>query len=58
MKNKDYTMGICHLCGKYTKLTIEHVPPKSAFNKGKVLNVNGVELIKAMQNKNFKGRFK
>lgn len=50
-------MGICHLCGKYTKLTKEHVPPKSAFNKGKVLNVTGNELINAMQNKNFKGKF-
>ncbi|MGG6311547.1 hypothetical protein [Paenibacillus macerans] len=24
--------GVCHICGKYGKLTFEHVPPKGAFN--------------------------
>lgn len=26
-------MGTCHLCGTYGDLSIEHVPPKTAFNK-------------------------
>lgn len=30
--------GICKLCGKYGKLTFEHVPPASAFNNTAVLN--------------------
>ncbi len=33
-KSKD---GICHICGKFGKLTKEHIPPKSAFNDVKVL---------------------
>jgi 5-methylcytosine-specific restriction endonuclease McrA len=25
-------VGICHFCGKDTKLSFEHIPPQSAFN--------------------------
>ena len=25
-------LGICHLCGTYTELTFEHVPPRNSFN--------------------------
>lgn len=28
--------GHCRICGHYGKLSFEHVPPKSAFNRGKV----------------------
>ena len=31
-KNKT---GICHICLKKSKLTADHVPPKSCKNKGK-----------------------
>ena len=31
------TTGVCHLCGLKKKLTFEHVPPKQAFNKSKIL---------------------
>ena len=37
--------GICKLCGRYGKLTFEHVPPKSAFNDSKVSFIKGEELI-------------
>ena len=28
--------GNCKLCGKYKKLTFEHVPPEKAFNSSAV----------------------
>lgn len=34
MKNEKN--GQCHLCGKVTKLTYEHVPPRKAFNEHRV----------------------
>jgi hypothetical protein len=24
--------GLCHICGKYGKLSFEHSPPEAAFN--------------------------
>lgn len=30
-------MGVCCICGKYGKLSFEHVPPRSAFNKDAVV---------------------
>lgn len=27
--------GICHICGKYGKLSYEHIPPQAAFNNSK-----------------------
>ena len=32
MKNKEVQEGFCALCGKFKKLSFEHVPPQSAFN--------------------------
>ncbi len=29
--------GICRLCGKYDKLSFEHIPPKKAFNNKQIL---------------------
>lgn len=37
--------GICHLCGKYTELTFEHVPPKSANNKERARLLTGKEIF-------------
>lgn len=37
--------GICHLCGKYTELTFEHVPPKSANNKERAKLITGGEIF-------------
>ena len=31
MKKKD-EKGYCHICGEFTKLTFEHIPPHKAFN--------------------------
>lgn len=38
-------IGICHLCGKYTELTFEHVPPKSANNKDRAKLLTGKEIF-------------
>ena len=37
--------GICHLCGKYAKLSFEHVPPKSANNKDRAKLLTGKEVF-------------
>jgi len=36
MSRKPVT-GICHICGLHKKLSFEHVPPESAFNKHPVV---------------------
>lgn len=33
--SKQEHYGICHICGKYGKLSYEHIPPQSAFNNRK-----------------------
>lgn len=37
--------GICHICGKNTELTFEHLPPNKAYNDHKVKVINGVDYI-------------
>jgi hypothetical protein len=37
--------GICHICGKRTKLTFEHFPPHNAFNTRPVLAVNSFDAL-------------
>lgn len=37
--------GICHICGKYGKLSKEHVPPKSSFNNMRSISVNFEQAI-------------
>ena len=37
--------GICHICGKNSKLTFEHVPPLSTFNDKKIKSVSGEQLF-------------
>jgi hypothetical protein len=55
--------GKCKICGKSTKLSYEHVPPKKAFNWWKQKTYVGGELIKHIQSddypwdvKNLKGK--
>lgn len=36
--------GICRICGRYKKLTFEHVPPQSAFNTNPVFFQKSVHL--------------
>ena len=43
MAKKNY--GICALCGKYGRLTYEHIPPKSSFNSQPSHVVTGDALI-------------
>ena len=35
----------CHICGKHTKLSFEHVPPEAAFNDCPVVGKHIVDLI-------------
>lgn len=39
--------GVCRICGRESRLTFEHVPPKATYNKSSVKYVNVMELIKA-----------
>lgn len=43
-------IGICHLCGDYGKLSYEHVPPRSAYNKSKVLVAGGDKIFQGSFN--------
>lgn len=44
MKKDVY--GQCHICGKYGKLSFEHIPPEAALNKGQVKAYSGEEILK------------
>jgi hypothetical protein len=37
--------GICHICGQRKKLSFEHVPPRSAFNKSPILRTSFEKII-------------
>ena len=38
--------GFCHICGRYGKLTFEHIPPKKALNSKKAMVYQGEEALK------------
>ena len=38
--------GYCHICGKYGKLSFEHIPPQKALNNNKALVYTGENAIK------------
>lgn len=38
--------GICHICGKETELTFEHLPPRKANNNNRAKAIVGDELTK------------
>ena len=44
MKKEVY--GQCHICGKYGKLSFEHIPPQAALNNGQVKAYSGEEILK------------
>lgn len=44
MSHKRILCGICRLCGENKKLTFEHVPPETVFNKGAVRNF-GLDVV-------------
>ena len=41
MSSKIY--GICHMCGKETELTFEHLPPIKANNSNRAKTIVGDE---------------
>ena len=43
---KQKHCGVCHICGKYGKLSYEHIPPQSAFNNVKRKMSTLEELLK------------
>ncbi len=45
--------GNCALCGKYTKLTFEHIPPHGAFNDSKAKIISGDTYINGLLENNF-----
>ena len=45
MKKKGVE-GYCHICGEFTKLTFEHIPPHKAFNYTPARVIQGDEAIK------------
>jgi hypothetical protein len=44
---RKLVLGTCHICGTYTKLSFEHVPPHSAFNDRPAIIKQGIELVNA-----------
>jgi len=57
MARRKKVYGVCHICGEYTKLSFEHVPPKAAFNSKPVVNANIEALIKKEKDlDNFSGK--
>lgn len=46
--------GICKLCGQYKDLTLEHIPPKSAFNSNTVKVFSVVDVVKQLSEENSK----
>ncbi len=45
--------GICHICGKYRKLSFEHVPPQKAYNNEPAHMAKGEEFIRNITKANF-----
>lgn len=43
--------GICHICGKDSMLTYEHVPPKAGFNRHKIKLISGEQILAREPNK-------
>lgn len=43
--------GNCHICGRFTNLTYEHVPPKAALNNMSVKKYLGIDIIMQQQKK-------
>lgn len=57
MSRRKHILGTCHLCGDFTKLSFEHVPPKAAFNDRPVVQATINELIKKESDlNNFTGK--
>ena len=44
--SKKHIFGNCRICGEYSQLTFEHVPPRSSFNNSPATLMTADELIK------------
>ena len=42
-------MGYCHICGKYGKLSFEHIPPEDALNNNRAKLYTGDEALKKIK---------
>jgi hypothetical protein len=49
--------GVCHICGKFGKLSFEHSPPEAAFNGHRVLRVSFEQVLKNQHPDEFRGRY-
>lgn len=49
MKKKKNHYGHCHICGKETYLTFEHVPPRAALNDRPAKIYSGVDIVSQQQ---------
>ena len=47
--NKKQHKGYCSICGKYTKLSFEHIPPEDAFNNQRAKMYSGDEIVKIIK---------
>lgn len=45
--------GSCALCGKYMKMTFEHIPPRGAFNSRKAKIISGNDYINGLSMDSF-----
>jgi hypothetical protein len=50
-------LGVCHICGKFGKISFEHSPPKSAFNDHRVLCVSFQQVLNNQHSDEFCGRY-
>ena len=44
--SKKLIFGQCRICGEYSQLTFEHVPPRSSFNNSPATLLTADEIIK------------
>lgn len=50
-------LGTCHICGKYGKLSFDHVPPEAAFNDHRVLRISFEQVSAGQHPDNLRGRY-
>lgn len=49
-------IGQCRICGMNTKLTFEHIPPRTSFNKHTVRTFKGGDLTKVVKGKSIQSK--
>lgn len=47
--NEKQHIGYCSICGKYTNLSFEHIPPEDAFNNHRAKMFSGDEIVKKIK---------